>query len=200
MIIGLVGKKTCGKDLCASILQRITPFTRVAFADRMKKAYYDLNPLITCNWHLQEIVDDLGWDWAKEEYPEIRRGLQRFGTEMGRSNFGESFWVDLAWQDVSHWEGHADHKNYVITDVRFENEIAKVRAWKGQIWRIERDDQAPDDPNDPILQHPSEWAWRNTVPDYVIHNPGPSHPDGLTIYQDNVAFVWDACHTASSQK
>lgn len=194
MIIGLVGRKQSGKDTCARFLQELSPFTRVAFADKMRKAYYDLNPMVGYTLgspdYLQDIVDAMGWDWAKEHVTEVRRGLQRFGTEMGRENFGSDFWVDLAWEEVSHWEVSNHRKNFVITDVRFENEIAKVKAWKGQIWRIERGDQAPDDPNDPLMNHPSERAWRDTKPDRVIYNPGPSHPRCLDVYRARVEAGW----------
>ncbi len=42
---------------------------------------------------VRDLVDDIGWDKAKVQYPEIRELLQRMGTEVGRALYGESFWV-----------------------------------------------------------------------------------------------------------
>lgn len=180
MIIGLVGRKRAGKDFAAKIIQEIDPtFKRVAFADRMREAMYALNPPLPWGGstpesnYLQPVVDIWGWDKAKEQFPEVRRLLQRFGTEMGRDCFGKNFWVDLTWGDVV--------GNVVITDVRFKNEIAKVRESGGVIWRIERADLPAEDPNDPLMQHPSEHDWRTTDPDRIVINRGHGYGDDFRI-------------------
>ena len=103
--VGLTGLARSGKDTAAAYLVEHHGFTRFAFADVMKDAVYALDPLVEVSdpadpdglrmhARLAQLVDTCGWDGAKE-YPDVRRLLQRFGTEMGRGLFGEDFWVDL---------------------------------------------------------------------------------------------------------
>ena len=71
-----------------------------------------------------------GWDEAKKT-EEVRRLLQIFGTEIGRSLLGENIWVELATRNLE------SSKNYVFTDVRFPNEADKIKNLGGLIWRVE---------------------------------------------------------------
>lgn len=97
---------------------------------------------------MQTLVDRDGWDVVKVRYPEIRALLQRFGTEVGRDLYGESFWVDRVMNQIKtmpHYDsvtgmfiGHELDGRYIITDVRFPNEYDAVRKTGGRIIRINR--------------------------------------------------------------
>lgn len=141
MIIGVNGFARAGKDSIANILVEKYGYERRAFADIMRTALYRLNPVVGIrpadvfvveDSSVQDVVDNLGWDKAKVEYPEIRRLLQVLGTEVGRSLFGESFWVDQVTKDL-------DKDSLVVfSDVRFKNEAQKIKDLGGQVWRVER--------------------------------------------------------------
>jgi hypothetical protein len=96
---------------------------------------YILNPIIESDSigpiRYRNMVDSYGLDEIKDRYPEVRRLLQVFGTEVGRTMFGENFWVDLTLNDMNSF-------HTVISDVRFKNEADEIRKRGGVVWRVER--------------------------------------------------------------
>lgn len=166
MIIGLSGFAGAGKDTVADILVTKHGYQRFAFADKIKQSLYDMNPLVVSGHatRLIEVVNDIGWDRAKREYPEIRRLLQEYGIS-GRKHFGKLHWVSLV---LGQFPMESD---VVITDVRFENEAEHIKFRDtGRMWRINRLDR-------PVLavdnfKHISEHALDNYNFDYVINNNG----------------------------
>lgn len=190
MLVGLIGRQRSGKDFAAQILGEERGVQRLAFADPIRDALYALNPLVDYCVSLRYIVDDIGWDQAKEKFVEVRSLLQRLGTEVGRKQFGDSFWVDQA---MRKYENLTDNgKDVVFTDVRFGNEIETIRERGGFIWKIERLDQEPEDPNDPKITHASEVEWRQCSPDLVVTFPGSSS-EGARQYRENVIDAWNHC-------
>lgn len=130
MIIGISGKKRSGKDTVAQILVEEFGFTRLAFADVIKAAVYRLDPIISLTGlRLQYIVDTDGWELAKE-YPEVRRLLQVFGSEVGRDMIDAQIWIELTLNGVK------KSANIVISDVRFQNEAEEIKYQGGDVWRI----------------------------------------------------------------
>lgn len=122
MLIGINGLKESGKDTIAGFLIERYGFQRYAFADRMKKAVYELNPYVLvsvkvgklfnfsegveyipylkkCIIRIATLVDKIGWDEAKKE-EEVRLILQRFGTQAGRNIHGDMVWVDLLFNQL----------------------------------------------------------------------------------------------------
>lgn len=136
MIIGMKGVAQSGKDTVAEYLIEKYGFQRLAFADKLKEAVYELNPIVYDDVRVQAIIDAIGWDEAKTVYGEIRELLQRMGTEVGRKLFKDSFWVDLVWDQIK--SGH-----YVITDVRFQNEADSIQNQSGLIVHINRPGYGP---------------------------------------------------------
>lgn len=135
MILGLTGLAGCGKDTAANHLVAHRGYERRAFADPMRTALYALDPLVRVHGsqhRLSALVDTLGWDQAKRGVPEVRRLLQRFGTEVGRTMWGDDFWITQALHGV------APGDRIVVTDVRFPNEGDAVRALGGRVVRIDR--------------------------------------------------------------
>src|SRR6478609_11250458 len=146
-IIGLSGFARSGKDEAARVLVEEYGFVRVAFADKLREVLYALNPIVDMGFddflelqpvYVQEVIDAYGWDGYKEtEYgTEIRRLLQRLGTEAGRQTLWDTIWIDAALDTVS-------ANKVVVTDARFYNEFDAVRERGGVIWRIERDGVGP---------------------------------------------------------
>lgn len=136
MIVGLSGYARSGKDTVAAHLVKEHGFTRLAFADPMREALYRLNPKVNVadvqGVHLATAVDGLGWEQVKVDSEDTRTLLQRFGTEVVREMFGESFWVDYTMHLAE------SHDKVVISDVRFKNEAEAIKAAGGVVWRVER--------------------------------------------------------------
>lgn len=171
-IIGLSGYARSGKDEAAKVLVEEFGFTRVAFADKLREVLYALNPTVLHDTdvrrrdfekphrYVQDVIDQYGWDGYKETPfgAEIRRLLQRLGTEAGRETLWDSIWVDAA------FAGLPDDAKVVVTDCRFPNEAEAVKSRGGVMWRIERRG------NGPANNHPSETSLDDWKFDYTLWN------------------------------
>lgn len=189
MIIGISGYARAGKDEIAKILVEEFDFKRIAFADKLREVLYQLNPIVRGRvdnqgyWdiigggeqvssqlmpfinhysYVQDVIDQYGWDGYKEtEYgPEIRRLLQRLGTEAGRNTLWDSIWVDAALKDYKPGD------RLVVPDMRFPNEFDAIKAHGGKTWRVNREGVVP------ANSHASEIALDNHKFDVVINNSG----------------------------
>lgn len=193
-IIGLSGYARCGKDAAAEVLVSKYGFTRVAFADKLRECIYQLNPVVTVkpyfNWgteppngmtrvFLQEVIDVYGWDGYKEtEYgPEIRRLLQRLGTEAGRDLLGDNIWVDAA------LTGHPTDAKIVVTDVRFPNEAERIKELGGLLVRVSRPGVKA------VNAHASETSLDDWDFDYTLEN----NVDGISNWYYEVSY-WYTLH------
>ncbi|MDX2390195.1 hypothetical protein NJL88_08970 [Streptomyces sp. DK15] len=136
--IALMGRARSGKDTVAARLVRNWAFTRVAFADPLKGVALRLNPIIptTTGVHvrLKSLVSDVGWEYAKDNYPEVRRVLQTAGQTV--RELDPDFWINLACDKVD----VADTWNLpvVVTDVRYPNEADALKARGFLLARIKR--------------------------------------------------------------
>ena len=131
MIIGLSGYARSGKDEVAKVLVEEYGFTRVAFADKIRELLYETNPIVDTHYRLQSLVDAYGWDEVKRR-PQVRELLQNVGVGA-RKVFSNEFWIAQALSEI-HFED-----NWVITDVRFENEANRIKQYdNAQVWRIKR--------------------------------------------------------------
>lgn len=184
-IIGLSGYARSGKDVAAEILVEEFGFVRVAFADKLREVLYQLNPIVQAdfgfefksNWKgpafvmLQEVIDTFGWNGYKSSPfgTEVRRLLQRLGTEAGRQTLWDSIWIDAA------LTGLPEDAKVVVTDCRFANEAEAVQARGGEIWRISRDGVGP------ANSHASETGLDSWPFDWHIKNDGT-----LEEYRQNI--------------
>ena len=162
-LIGLSGYARAGKDTIATILADYG-YVRVGFADSLRDVALALDPLIfmpgvtTRCRPLTAVIDEFGWEQAKDLFPEVRRTLQRIGTEVGRKFFGENVWVDMGLAKVT--------GPTVFTDCRFPNEAAAIRKAGGQVWRVHRHGYGP------VNNHPSETALDGYDFDWHVWNNG----------------------------
>lgn len=149
MLIGLAGYARTGKDTVGRYLCEEHDFIRVAFADALRDLALGVDPIIGAYaddtpMRLGEVVSVHGWEAAKDGWPEIRRLLQRLGTEGGRAVLGDDVWVNAAMAQVN--------GRTVFTDVRFPNEAEAIMNAGGQVWEIVRPGVGP------VSDHPSETA------------------------------------------
>lgn len=151
-VIGLTGAAGAGKNAVGEILERPYGYTALALADSVRQAAWEIDPIITARTDmdpltLRDLVNELGWDTAKRKYPEVRRILQRVGTEAGWQMHGENLWTDLLSHKIkaAFDSAEADREDptrsctgIVVTDVRFPHEIELIKALGGQIWHVDR--------------------------------------------------------------
>ena len=161
MIIGLSGYAQAGKDTVAQMLVEDYGYTRLGFADIIKKACYHLDPIINLDgMRLAHAVDKYGWDEVKL-IPEVRRLLQIMGSEVGRDLIDPQIWIELTLFNVK-----SDDK-IVISDVRFRNEAEEIKWRHGQVWRISRIQK-----DTPVSIHRSETDMDSWDFDQYISNNG----------------------------
>lgn len=162
-IIALTGKKQAGKDTAASVLVADYGFRRLAFADRLRELALEADPMFTSKRgdtrELSFWVGLGGWERAKNDIPGVREFLQDFGQQL-KDEISDSYWSDYVYAQID----AEPNVNWVLTDTRFPTEIGAAQARGGYIVRVER----PGLPDDDL--HPSEWAWRDSTPDYVLLN------------------------------
>lgn len=164
MLVGLVGYAQAGKDTFAGYLG----YKRIAFADVLRKVAYDsIDPVLRKQW------DEIGYERMKSETQWFRPYLQDLGCAV-RDHIGPDTWVDAAFKDYD------PAVPTVVTDVRFPNEIAKIRSLGGIIVRINRAGHAP------ANTHISEHAWQETVPDFAY-----TFADGALRHMEMVAKFLD---------
>lgn len=164
MIIGLSGYAQSGKDTVAKALVNHHGFVRMAFADSLRDFVYKANPMVDNlagePKFVQEYVDNIGWDKAKQ-HPQVRRILQTTGL-AAREQFGLDFWVAQVLKHIQPTD------NVVVTDVRFLNEASALKAYdsSSQMWRVQRDGVAA------VNGHVSESQLDNYNFDRVVYNNG----------------------------
>jgi len=152
-IIGFCGYAQSGKDTAAAILTDLG-WDRRAFADPIKEIALAMNPRVGDST-LVEAVRHFGWEGAKKS-PEVRSLLQRLGTEGGRRHIADDVWTRTLFE-------RPHGPLLVISDVRFEDEVAAIRSRGGIVVRVQRDGVGPanDHPSEAIPSH-----------DLVIDNDG----------------------------
>lgn len=188
MIIGFCGFLGSGKDTAAEFLVNNYNFERDSFAKSLKDVLS-----VTFGWDR---------DWIEGKTPESRAwreeidswwahrlnipnftprfAMQHIGTDVFRNHFNNEIWVATLENRL-----RKSNKNYVVSDVRFPNEIEVIKKLGGKIVRIIR---GPDPEwiniaksanlGNSVAQlkmkefniHPSEWAWLTNLIDIEIEN------------------------------
>ena len=179
MIIGICGLIGSGKDTIADFLVKENNFEKLSFADKLKDSVAEM-----FDWDRQlldgKTDESRTWReqadkfWSKEMGKDItpRHVLQVFGTECMRDGFYDGVWVSLAKKKIL----DNPETNWVIPDVRFDNEANMIKEIDGEVWWVKRG-QIPvwfrmyqDIGKTPKDVHPSEWAWANTDFDAELSN------------------------------
>lgn len=136
--IAFIGKARSGKDSAGARLVHNWHFTRVAFADPLKRVALELNPYIPTVpgvvVRLESLIADVGWEYAKDHYPEVRRTLQRAGESVRQVD--EDFWLNTALRSIDAAAGW--NMPIVVTDCRYENEAKALQARGFMLVRIRR--------------------------------------------------------------
>lgn len=176
MIIALSGYGSAGKDSVADVLVDKYRFKRYAWADTLRLAATALDPVVGIREdgtaiRYTDAIEDVGYIEAKVKYPELRRTLQRLGTEVGRELIGDNVWVNATLNRIERECSTGD--NIVITDTRFHNEAEVVKSPSAPrflspayIVRVNRPGVGP------AGDHPSETDLDDYPFDRIIDNDG----------------------------
>jgi hypothetical protein len=188
MLIGLVGFIGSGKGAASDYIVEKYGFEKESFANSVKDS-------VSCifNWNRELLEGSTEesriWRESPDEYwsnafgYELtpRKALQLMGTEVGREIFHPNIWVHSTFRRMN------PDSNYVISDVRFPNEIFEIRKFGGFVFRVKRGkdpewyshirDLEYDDESLSLYMkkerpdlHYSEWAWTNCEFDGTINN------------------------------
>lgn len=189
--IALIGKARAGKTTTANALKNLD-YQQISFADPVKEAtarmlttfeQYILFPQGTQYVAPEQLpivtVDNIQ---REKSHPAIRKLLQVVGTEIGREWFGpDTIWIDMLVEKIEKMDGPL-----VIDDCRFPNEaealkqqgfflvklqrdeIDRIDALVGELEEKGYDGEALERQLDAILDHPSERAIDQIIPDIVV--------------------------------
>lgn len=188
MFIGVVGFIGSGKGTVGDILSKYS-FEKISFASHLKDVTsvmfgWDRKLLEGDTAESRDFREKIDPFWSKKLNREFtpRLALQLMGTEVGRNVFGQSLWIHALENKIDKDE------NYIVTDVRFQNEIDWIREQKGIIIEIRRGElprwykvaslantgcQHSTEVMKDTGIHESEWKWiggQNV--DHVIRNDG----------------------------
>ncbi len=168
-LIGLTGLAGTGKDSAAQYLCEQYGFVQAAFADPIRSMVLQL---------LEEAGIDHAWATERrlKERPipglgvSARALMQTLGTEVGRA-LHPDLWVRHLRMRLG-LDGQPSsapvHDRIVLSDVRFGNEAAWLRARGGRLVRLHRDTAAG------VRPHASELQVLDLVPDVDLWNNGPT--------------------------
>lgn len=181
ILIGLSGKMGVGKDYIAHNV--LMPYLEkkniktlmIAFADQIK-----VNTSVKHNINLFDMYD------TKNE--NIRRLLQKEGTENGRDKYGDNIWINYVdkWTDIYSKRGI---QAFIIMDVRFKNEAEYIKSKNGLLIRIEaplrNKERITNEKNSlEIQKHISEIDLDDYKFDNIINNDYISNEENELLHKD----------------
>lgn len=155
-VIGIAGKAGHGKNMVAEILKETCPamdFQIVAYATKVKEVYTSITG--------EAFVDSL--DWKNKYLPEWdmtrREMLQKIGTDCMRDGLHPDVWVKALFATLE------PGRNYLITDVRFPNEVEAITNAGGRVIRVVRpgyDNATPAHVSETSLDDWDMWCLNNS--------------------------------------
>ena len=159
-IIGINGYAGVGKDAVAKIIQELQPdknWQIKKFSGKLKQMASLLTGVSVEKFEQQEFKQNRFLPIGDKMY-QVREFLQYLGTECVRDLLGKDVWVNALLKD------YKPKENWIITDMRFPNELQGVYDKLGITLRVERVGIKP------INAHPSETALDNHLFDWIIEN------------------------------
>lgn len=190
MLVGILGFIGSGKGTVGDILKK-HGFEQISFASKLKDI-----ASVAFGWPRELLEGDTEASrefrekedkyWAQKLNRKFtpRIALQYLGTEVFRDNFHNDFWILCLDKMI---EQNKD-KNFVITDVRFPNEIEWINSKNGLLIEVYRgikphwlniaamankgDPSALNFMRNKVDVHESEWRWVGHDNVQTIENAG----------------------------
>lgn len=202
MVIGISGRLGSGKDTVGKIIQYLTAedvgadclkriraglsidgyhnssFENKKFAGKLKLIGSILSGVPVENFEDQDFKKlpmSLDWEMTYREF------LQKLGTEAMRDGLHKNVWVNALFADYKWYTKEWDelgnetlgaYPDWLITDMRFPNELDAVILREGITIRVNRPVHALSEENNAVQLHPSETALDNSEFHYIIDNDG----------------------------
>lgn len=191
MLVGVLGFIGSGKGTVGDILEK-HGFQKVSFASKLKDI-----AATTFNWprellegdteasRLFREKEDSYWSQKLNRSFSPRIALQYLGTEVFRDNFHTDFWIHCLEKQI---KSELPEKKFVVTDVRFPNEIHWMNDNNGLLIEVHRgtkphwfDIAAKANRGDANAEyfmrnvakiHESEWRWIGYNNVETIQNDG----------------------------
>jgi hypothetical protein len=190
MIVGVLGFIGSGKGTVGEILAE-QGFHTISFGSAVKDVAATM-----FGWERVLLEGDTEFSRQFREQPDAywsrefgfeftpRKALQLLGTQVGRDIFHPNLWVIKAKQQM-HTLMSMGMENFVITDVRFPNEMAMIHDEGGILIEVQRGIQPHwmsvaaranrgDSKAGKFMEeqgiHESEWKWIGHEIDYTIDN------------------------------
>ena len=131
-LLAFTGRQQAGKTTAAKHIAATLGFTRLSFADPIRRM------LLAIGLTSEDMND-------RKEIPHPllcgqtpRWAMQSVGTEWGRRLIGEDIWLNIARHDINQARKFPDFRGIVIDDCRFDNEAALVRSLGGVVIHVTR--------------------------------------------------------------
>jgi len=160
-----------------STLEMLSPYQNKKMAGKLKQVASILTGIPVEKFEDQEFKKtEMSSEWGMT----YRTFLQKLGTEAIRNGLHEDTWLNAFWIDYKPFKtvslalGQSvnldnfpiEYPNWIITDVRFENEYNSVKERGGLMIKVER-------PGIETQSHASETGLDDITDwDWVIHNDG----------------------------
>lgn len=179
MIIGLCGLIGSGKNTAAEYLMEEHAYESISFAETLKDAAAsifgwnrDMLEGATKEARDAREVKDEWWSERLGFDVSPRYMLQFMGTEVMRENLHNEIWALSVERKLIRHGIARPWQDFVISDVRFPNEVAMIRRLGGKVWHIQRGALPEWFGKNPDHIHASETAWNNEFFDATIYNDG----------------------------
>jgi hypothetical protein len=118
---------------------------------------------------LSTLIRDVGWEYAKDTYPEVRRILQHTGQTV--REYDDEFWLTAMRRKLNNAE--AWNLPVVVSDVRYPNEADMLRSRGFRLVRIIRPTGTAVTMREArAAMHASETALDGYAADATITNAG----------------------------
>ena len=115
------------------------------FADKLKDIVCLLTGCTRADLEDREFKSNHKFRFENKWYGSVREFLQYFGTDLIRKNLGDDIWVNATFADYQPIAGTMDVRrsretfpNWIISDVRFPNELKAIKDRRGICIRVER--------------------------------------------------------------